>query len=523
MAAAKRLLEKVERQSALRINPRPWIEENLWIRDKLRQVIPFRLNWAQIDYFEHRTQWDIILKARQLGFTTEISALFFADTLLRPNTTSLLVAHDIDSAKMLFRIVRLFWERLPASEKALVGRPHHDREGELYWPAIGSTYRVGTAGSKRVGHGLTINNLHCSEVSRWTHPEESLTGLLEAVPSGGRVVLESTANGVGNYFHDLWVAAKSRQARYTPHFYVWFENPDYALEGPKLTDLTSEEKTLREQLARMGIKLSDDQIRWRREKIKDLRDRFAEQYPEDDVTCFLTSGRCCFDVKALSVRMGKLREIRGEVLSTIPGKVAATAVAPMKLIVWKRPEAGHRYVIGADVGEGVPGGDPSAACVLDRKSCEQVAELHGSAAPERFARLLDVLGRFYNLATIAVERNNHGHSTLNTLSNVCRYPQLYKHVKYDASQNIVPVLGWPTNQQTKPILVDDLAAAIAGGHIIINSAELIDECLTFVTKENDAQEAQEGKYDDRVLAIGIAWQARKRGGVRPSGERPAGW
>lgn len=119
-----------------------------------------------------------------------------------------------------------------------------------------------------------------------------------------------------------------------------------------------------------------------------------------------------------------------------------------------------------------------------------------------------------------MERNNHGHSTLNTLRNVCRYPRLYYHVRYDQLGKAVPVLGWPTDQATKPILVDDLAAAIAGGHLPIHSAGLVDECFTFVTTDTGAQE---GKHDDRVLAAGIAWQARKRAVSKGTSQRPAGW
>jgi hypothetical protein len=85
------------------------------------------------------------------------------------------------------------------------------------------------------------------------------------------------------------------------------------------------------------------------------------------------------------------------------------------------------------------------------------------------------------------------------------------------------MLGWPTDQATKPILVDDLAAAIAGGHLIVHSSGLVDEGFTFVTTDSGSQEAQEGKHDDRVIAAGIAWQARKRGVSRGTSERPAGW
>jgi hypothetical protein len=85
------------------------------------------------------------------------------------------------------------------------------------------------------------------------------------------------------------------------------------------------------------------------------------------------------------------------------------------------------------------------------------------------------------------------------------------------------MLGWPTDQATKPILVDDLAAAIAGGHLLVHSSGMIDECFTFVTTDSGSQEAQEGKHDDRVIAAGIVWQARKRGVSRGTTERPAGW
>lgn len=518
--AAGRLIQGLEDLLELRADPRPWIEANLWIRTKGREVVPFHFNWAQSDYYAHRTLADIILKPRQLGFTTLISALFFADCLLRPNTASVIVAHDFDSTERIFRIIKLFFEHLPEEEKAEAGQPQYESRREFYWPKIGSSYFVGTAGSLRFGHGLTISNLHCSEVSRWTHPEESLVGLLEAVPAGGRVVLESTAYGVGNHFHDLWIDAKAGRNRFRSQFYVWFEDPTYAIPGPALSVLTEDELALKQRW-----KLSDDQIRWRREKQRELRVRFPEQYPEDDGSCFLTTGRCCFDMAALLKQQRRAAGLSFERVATLAGrKGSSVAVAPARLLVWAKPEKGARYVIGADIAEGLEGRDASAACVLERKSGRQVAELHGWVSPERFAHLLDALGRWYNVASVGVERNNHGHSTLNTLRNVCRYPQLYRYVRYDAgSRSQTATLGWPTDAQTKPILVDDLAAAIANGHVAFSSSALLDECRTFVTTDTGAQQAQRSKRDDRVMAAGIAWQVRKRGGARASGQRPAGW
>lgn len=278
-------------------------------------------------------------------------------------------------------------------------------------------------------------------------------------------------------------------------------------------------------------RLSLAQIKWRRMKIMDLgADLFRQEYPEDDSTCFLTSGRCCFDREALHQAAVRIAAAKvPDRTANLPGQKdkagnpTLISVAPATLSVWKRPERGRLYVVGADVGEGLAGGDASCAVVLERETGEQVAELHGRVPPDRFGTLLDALGRYYNLATVAVERNNHGHSTLNTLRNVCRYPRLYFYMRYDQGGKAMPVLGWPTDSRTKPILVDDLGGAISSGGLLIRSAGLVDECFTFVTTDTGSQQAQEGKFDDRVMAAGIAWQARKRGVSRGTSYRPVGW
>jgi len=503
-----------------RRDPRPWIEANLQILTKDRRIIPFVFNEVQVDYYQHRTPWDIILKPRQLGFTTAISGLFFADCLNTPNTTSVLMAHDLQSTEHIFQIAKLFWQRLPEEERRRVGAPKYDNRRELYWERIGSRFLVGTAGSTKFGRGQTINNLHCSEFAFWPRPQEALVALSEAVPAEGRIVVESTANGVGNHFHELWQEAKSGGNRFATHMYVWWEDPTNALSGPALETLTAEERTFRD---RWG--LSDDQLRWRRAKQRELRDRFRQEYPENDLDCFLASTRAVFDLQALQQMAARIAgEPAPEAVAALAARDGeAMGVSPARLLVWRRPETGGEYVIGADVGEGLADGDASCAIVLDRRTGEQVAELHGRISPERFAHLLDALGRWYQRAQLAVERNNHGHSTLNTLRHVCHYPRLYHHVRYDARAGAQPILGWPTDQATKPILVDDLAAAISQGAVLIHSRALIDELMTFVVTDTGSQEAQAGCRDDRVMALGIAWQVRKRPLARGTTQRPEGW
>jgi len=143
--------------------------------------------------------------------------------------------------------------------------------------------------------------------------------------------------------------------------------------------------------------------------------------------------------------------------------------------------------------------------VLDYESEEQVGELHGLVTSGRFGHLLDGLGRYYNNAELAVERNNHGHSALNTLSNTC----------YEKQHRPNGKLGWPNDTKTKPVMINGLAAAIASGSLTIHhSSALVDECFSYVALDGGATGAQPGRHDDPVIAAAIAWQVRQR--PRPS-------
>ena len=196
-------------------------------------------------------------------------------------------------------------------------------------------------------------------------------------------------------------------------------------------------------------------------------------------------------------------------------------IAPSRLWIWERPQDGVEYAIGADVAEGLAGGDYSAAVVLRRDTGAQVAELHGHSRPDVFARALAGLAHLYHRPYLGVESNNHGHTALHVLRNELHYPLLYWHV--DNVRGSKPQLGWQTNSRTKPLMMDELAAAIAEGAIEIRSPFLIDECLSFVSKDDDVQEAEEGKHDDLVIACAIAWQVRKRSRPRALYVRPEGW
>jgi hypothetical protein len=509
---------------AFRQNPRLFIERFFLIRDKDRRTAPLHFNSAQDDYYRHRTLRDLILKARQMGFTTLICALFLADCLLRENTHAVVVAHTAESAEAIFEIVRFMWRNLPAwwHQNHPATR---ESSTELFWETLNSRFSVGTAGSQNFGRSQTINNLLCSEVAHWRKPQEALTSLLAAVPASGCVVLESTPNGVGNYFYDLWQAASRGESAFTPQFYVWWEDPSYRIAGPPLGPLTKEERDLQER-----YRLTEDQLRWRREKQRELREKFAQEYPEDPERCFLTTGGGCFSRGALLDMRTQASQWPGRTIQQpIPyciwyqtGKQQAGLVNPLpgRLTIWKEAEEGHQYVIGADVAAGLESGNYSAAVLLDQETGEQMAEFHGRPRPDLLAHVLSGLAARYRMPWLAVESNNHGGTTLYVLRSQLHYPRL--HYYFDRLRGGKRELGWPTNSRTKPLMIDGLAAAIADRQILIRSPWLIDECLTFVSRDGELG-AEEGKYDDLVIAAAIAWQIRLVPRSRGSTVRPPGW
>lgn len=260
---------------------------------------------------------EIILKARQFGFSTLIACLFFLDTINNPGTGTVVISNDRKNSEKLFQMVERMYRNLPES---LRPRTQRANTGELYWPDIDCHYEVMTAGTKTSGRGWTINNLHCSEVGHWEDPEV-FGGLLDSVPAGGNIFLESTANGEGSEqqlqdgeteisgsaFHVYYEKAKAGLSPYRANFFPWYEHGEYHLAAPEGFTRTTEEteQTDPRSYARYGnetrlamlYNLSDDQLFWRRQKIEEPGKGpaiFCQEYPANDVEAFRTSGKKFF-------------------------------------------------------------------------------------------------------------------------------------------------------------------------------------------------------------------------------------
>jgi len=457
------------------------ISHMLKIRRKGTGVGYLELNRAQREYSRDCSSRNIVLKARQLGVTTYVAARFFIQTITRPGSLTVQVAHTEDSAEAIFSIVRRFWQQLPARMRRGALRTSRSNVRQLVFPELDSEYRVETA-DDNAGRGMTIHHLHCSEVSRWPRGgRETLASLRAAVVPDGEIVLESTANGASGVFYEEW--QKAAETGYRQHFFPWWYDASYCLDASDVLPLTEEEVVLAKLHG-----LSESQIAWRRNTWKTMRGLAGQEYAEDPVSCFLASGECVFDLASIE-------------------QAAAHAGQPVesqengRTLIWFPPNRGKQwqYIIGVDTAGGGTDGDYSCAQVIERTMGLQCAELHGHFPPFELARRVMALAQVYENALVAVERNNQGYGVLAHLKDL-RYENLYVAGGQE---------GWLTSVVTRPAMIENLAAALMEQPELFHSPRLLEEMKTFVRHGDGRSEAAEGAHDDCVMAMAIALAVRR--------------
>lgn len=456
------------------------ISSLLKIRSKARGLVELVPNRAQREFSRNCTDRNIVLKARQMGITTYVAARFFIQTITRPGTMTVQVAHDQESAEEIFKIVHRFWENLPETMKR--GALHRSRANvrQMVFPRLDSEYRVATAADVNAGRGLTIHNLHCSEVARWLRDgDETLASLRAAVPAGGEIVLESTPNGAGGAFYEEW--QHTHETGYTRHFFPWWYDAEYRTGSAQVKPLTPEEEEL---VRRAG--LTDTQIAWRRTNRAQMRGLAAQEYAEDPVSCFLASGECVFELEAID----RALEAQGS---------AAAVRDNGRLTIWIESRADRQYIIGVDPAGGGTDGDYACAEVIDRQTAMQCAELHGHYSPRELSVKLLELGSMYNSALLVVERNNHGHGVLANLR-AAGYQRIFR----DGGQD-----GWLTSAVTRPGMIENLAAILSLKPTLFQSTRLLTECRTFIRRRDGGSGSGAGSHDDCVMAMAIALAGRE--------------
>lgn len=260
----------------------------LKIRYKSGAVREFTLNKAQLyihQKLEEQKQHTgkvraLILKGRQQGVSTYIGARFYHKVSFNFGLQAFILTHALDATNNLYKMAQRYYENTPTPVKP---QATTSNSKELIFGLLDSGYKLGTAENKAVGRSATIQLLHGSEVAFWNNAPEHAKGVLQAVPNspGTEIVLESTANGVGNYFHQMWQQAEAGLSDFQAIFVPWFWQDEYAIDVPHDFVITPEEEELKHL-----YELTDNQLAWRRLKISELsvngsdgEKSFNQEYP----------------------------------------------------------------------------------------------------------------------------------------------------------------------------------------------------------------------------------------------------
>lgn len=493
----------------------------LKIRTKEGQLSQFTLNTMQrkIDATIEQLRRDnkpvrlIILKYRQGGASTYTEGRIFHATSMNKLTNSLIVAHEEAASTNLFNMSKMFYDELPPelkpmrknsnSKEIVFENPTLDSNEKQQNPGLRSRIKISTANNTDAGRSATIHNLHASEVAFWGDADKAMLSLMQAVPNtlNTMVILESTANGVGGYFHEQWERAKSGQSDFVALFFAWFEEPQYELDVPTDFVPTEEERQLKAQYS----EVTDRKLVWRRWCIANNcggdAELFKQEYPSNDIEAFLTSGRPRFDIPTLSNYLSQCYDGERGYLERIGRKIVFVPDAKGYVEVWQRPVPSKEYFAGGDVAKGLITGDYSASPVFDA-DYNLCALWHGHIDPDLFGRQLVMLGEWYNEALLAIEENNHGLSTINAIKG--DYDNLYKRTVYDkAVDTQQEQIGWYTTEQSKKLAIDNMARLIRERRLGVKSKRFVKECMTYVRADDGKTNAQPGCYDDVVMSSAI--------------------
>jgi hypothetical protein len=472
------------------------------IKSKEKLTISFKLNPLQIEIEQKIEQMKkaqkplrlIILKPRQIGCTTYFCVRNFDQCYTTKNQFCAVIAHLREKAHEIFNeIVKFTYDSLP---KNLRFPAYNDAIHHLAWRTISSQIKVTSE-----GHGITPNILHLTEVAHMRNPKNMILEALQGVPlNSGLVVMESTANGRGGYFYDTWHDSESDpESIWQTIFLKWWKHPDYALPVPENFKITPEEQEILDAFKDDGFRIEN--LIFRRIKIaeagKDKIDAetglsgllsFHQNYPLTPQQAFIVPLNCLFNVDALNwMDLHKIQPIEKQKLGR----------GWLRTYFEKQPKIS--YLIAADTAFGASK-DYSVAIVLEKKSKRMVAVLRGKYGSIEFSKYLLSLGKFYNTALIAVERNM-GQAVLNELINHSEYSNIYYHEEFDEFRRRTLRPGFYTSSQSRNLILGALEEAIRTKTLIIHDETVLSELLAFGLV-GGRYEAVSGN-DDCVMALAI--------------------
>lgn len=520
-------------------NAKEYIQAFLKIKTKDNKIVPFLLNEPQLKLYDVIKQQSkkqvpirlIILKARQMGFSTLTEALIFHRTATKENISSMIITHKDEATTNLFNMSKLFFDYLPVilkpmkkasnAKEIIFENPTKKDIQKLSNPGLRSKIKCATAGGDGVGRSDTLTNVHASEYAFWTGDKKAtLSGLLQAVPplANTLVIIESTANGFDD-FKNMWDMAVAGQNDFVPVFFAWFEMDEYRKKYDGFT-FTKEEIDIQS-----AYKLDNEQIAWRRWCIANNCsgdvNQFKQEYPATPEDAFISTGSCVFDKASVILRINALKGTKPvkqghfeyrTCFDTDSNEIAIDN----KSIVWIEDSEGYikiyvdvkpcyPYVIGGDTAG--DGSDNFIGQVLDNTTGEQVAKLKHTFDEDLYAKQMYCLGHYYNTAMIAIE-SNYTSYPLKELQKLGYKRQYYRETADRITNKMQYKYGFRTDSVTRPLIIAGLKTIVRDNIELINDIDTLREMLTFIKNSHGRPEAMNGEHDDCIMALAIAHNVR---------------
>jgi len=508
-----------------------WMADNLKIISMYGDVLYLRCNPAQL--MVHKTlqlQQErelpvraIVLKARREGVSTYTEGRFFADINRFENRYACVCSADSDATDKVFKMATMFQDNMPVYS---VRKTKYSSKKEITYEAPHrSSFLCQTSGKGVLGRGGLTHYFHATEFAFWDRAKEQFGGAAQEVPDSKdtAILIESTANGVGDAFYDIfqqalvdWEETKDLN-NYLPIFLPWFIFPDYQRPVTGDWKLDDEETHILEK-----HKLRPEQLVWRRWAIKNKCQGditlFKQEYPATPAEAFQQSGNPVFSSGVLQKQEKTLKQTEYGIFER-RGEVYIDEV-DYRMNCWqiyKRAEEGHSYTIGCDTMEGKsvdPSNDRAAVdyhgmSVFDRSTGEFVAAYKGRGEQVDVAEQLINAGIHYNTAFLAPEIPN-GMVVLQKLKEF-GYPNIFNRQSHDETMAVENTdnLGWRTTMITRKWLVDGIIQCIRDG-MEVNLPWIFDEMTTFIRDKTGKPIHNTGKHDDVLFASMIAVQVHLR-------------
>lgn len=453
--------EEFEEFVKCKMDPLYFLDNYAYTLNPIKGKVPFKLYDFQkrcINDFRDYV-FNIILKPRQMGLSWLTAGYVLWLAIFHSEKNILMISIKENAAKRLLDKVKYIYANLPNFLK-----PGYDE-----WVKTSIVFKNGSRidsipTSEDAGRSESVSLLVIDEAAfvRWI--DEIWAAAFPTLSTGGQAILLSTANGMGNFFHQTWAKALKTYNDFHAILLHWRDHPD-----------------------------RDD--KWYLKQLRNLGKRRCAQEVDCD---FLQSGSPVFE-------MAKVRDLE-ESLIDVPNKILRTDYND-SLLIYHEPEFDGDYVIGADVASG-GGEDYSTFYVYDRINKRICAQFKQRLPVDRYAAILNKIGLEYNTALLAVESNNHGLAVLVQLNLTHKYPNLF--CRYDLIDNEpTQKLGWETNVKTKAVVIAGLDKAIRDDELTGFTSEFLQECYTYAYEPNGATNALDGYHDDLIMALAITLEASK--------------